>query len=151
MPTGFVRDKAEGGKSGGVAPLRHPVAHVPCSLAARSASSKKRVEECSRQEVYEKAPTPARGGKKCSRHPCNTIQSSGNAYAKSPFLRCDLALITHLSSRQQVSRENHHWPLRRRGPRRCVPVLVAWCWLVKIVWGYMQAGRRDVTPGRPGD
>uniref|UniRef100_I1PEC4 Uncharacterized protein n=1 Tax=Oryza glaberrima TaxID=4538 RepID=I1PEC4_ORYGL len=118
MPTGFVRDKAEGGKSGSVAPLRHPAAHVPCSLAARSASSKKRVEECLRQEVYEKALTPARGGKKCSRHPCDTIQSSGNAYAKSPFLRCDLALITHLLSRQQVSREIHHWPLRRRGPRR---------------------------------
>uniref|UniRef100_A0A0D3FMC6 Uncharacterized protein n=1 Tax=Oryza barthii TaxID=65489 RepID=A0A0D3FMC6_9ORYZ len=60
MPTGFVRDKAEGGKSGSVAPLRHPAAHVPCSLAAKSASSKKRVEECLRQEVYEKAPTPAR-------------------------------------------------------------------------------------------
>uniref|UniRef100_A0A0E0PN32 Uncharacterized protein n=1 Tax=Oryza rufipogon TaxID=4529 RepID=A0A0E0PN32_ORYRU len=44
MPTGFVRDEAEGGKSGGVAPLRRPAAHVPCSLAARSASSKKRVE-----------------------------------------------------------------------------------------------------------
>uniref|UniRef100_A0A0E0HDA2 Uncharacterized protein n=1 Tax=Oryza nivara TaxID=4536 RepID=A0A0E0HDA2_ORYNI len=70
MPTGFVRDEAKGGKSGGVAPLRRPAAHVPCSFTARSASSKKGVEECSRQEVYEKAPTPARGGKKC----CNASQ-----------------------------------------------------------------------------
>ncbi|BAS93587.1 Os05g0358000, partial [Oryza sativa Japonica Group] len=42
MPTGFVRDEAKGGKSGGVAPLRRPAAHVPCSFTARSASSKNR-------------------------------------------------------------------------------------------------------------
>lgn len=138
---------------------RRHMSRAPSPLGVLRA--RRGVEECSRQEVYKKAPTPARGGKKC----CNACLSGSH---HSPLVSLAMShqilntsahihhralhrrLASHGQAFQDVSKENCHWPLRRRGPRRCVPAPVAWCRLVKIVWGYMQEGRCGVTPGHPG-